>query len=190
MKLSHLSVPGCVCSVRRAQAPVPSAPDPQATLRYIHAAWDTLTRSATDCSSLVDTQDRAMSPSCICPLKLPTPPDVAALEQKCHVKVIPLPRRIEKLGDVRPDELPTPGLLYLPNPYVVPGGRFNEMYGWDSYFILLGLEADHQRASGQRHRRQLPLRSRALRISAQRQSHLLSDALAAAVSHLDDPRGL
>jgi neutral trehalase len=23
--------------------------------------------------------------------------------------------------------------------YVVPGGRFNEMYGWDSYFIQLGL---------------------------------------------------
>ena len=27
-------------------------------------------------------------------------------------------------------------------PYVVPGGRFNEMYGWDSYFIVLGLLAD------------------------------------------------
>ena len=57
-----------------------------------------------------------------------------------------LPRRIEKLGDVRPEELPAQGLLYLPNPYVVPGGRFNEMYGWDSYFILLGLEADHREA--------------------------------------------
>jgi alpha,alpha-trehalase len=31
------------------------------------------------------------------------------------------------------------GLLYLPHPYIVPGGRFNEMYGWDSYFIVLGL---------------------------------------------------
>jgi alpha,alpha-trehalase len=29
---------------------------------------------------------------------------------------------------------------------VVPGGRFNEMYGWDSYFIVLGLEADHREA--------------------------------------------
>ena len=27
-------------------------------------------------------------------------------------------------------------------PYVVPGGRFNEMYGWDSYFIALGLLND------------------------------------------------
>lgn len=31
------------------------------------------------------------------------------------------------------------GLLYLPYPYIVPGGRFNEMYAWDSYFIELGL---------------------------------------------------
>lgn len=29
-------------------------------------------------------------------------------------------------------------------PFVVPGGRFNEMYGWDSYFILLGLIADER----------------------------------------------
>src|SRR5262249_13005849 len=35
-----------------------------------------------------------------------------------------------------------PGLLYLPHPYVVPGGRFNEMYGWDSYFIQVGLLRD------------------------------------------------
>ncbi len=27
-------------------------------------------------------------------------------------------------------------------PFVVPGGRFDEMYGWDSYFILLGLLID------------------------------------------------
>jgi len=34
------------------------------------------------------------------------------------------------------------GLLYVPHPYVVPGGRFNEMYGWDSYFIQVGLLLD------------------------------------------------
>jgi alpha,alpha-trehalase len=27
-------------------------------------------------------------------------------------------------------------------PFVVPGGRFNELYGWDSYFIVLGLLHD------------------------------------------------
>ncbi|WP_419148426.1 trehalase family glycosidase [Pseudoalteromonas 'SMAR'] len=30
-------------------------------------------------------------------------------------------------------------LLPLPYPYVVPGGRFNEIYYWDSYFTALGL---------------------------------------------------
>ena len=42
------------------------------------------------------------------------------------------------------DSLPQQGLLYLPKPYVVPGGRFNEMYGWDSYFIQLGLLKDNE----------------------------------------------
>lgn len=32
-------------------------------------------------------------------------------------------------------------LLPLPKPYVVPGGRFLELYYWDSYFTMLGLEA-------------------------------------------------
>jgi alpha,alpha-trehalase len=40
----------------------------------------------------------------------------------------------------------TTGLLYLPKPYVVPGDRFNEMYGWDSYFIQLGLLRDRRDA--------------------------------------------
>jgi alpha,alpha-trehalase len=31
-------------------------------------------------------------------------------------------------------------LLPLPQPYVVPGGRFREIYYWDSYFTMLGLE--------------------------------------------------
>jgi alpha,alpha-trehalase len=29
-------------------------------------------------------------------------------------------------------------------PFVVPGGRFNEMYGWDSYFESLGLLLDER----------------------------------------------
>nr|WP_211162027.1 alpha,alpha-trehalase TreF [Aromatoleum petrolei] len=30
-------------------------------------------------------------------------------------------------------------LIPLPHPYVVPGGRFREIYYWDSYFTMLGL---------------------------------------------------
>ena len=33
----------------------------------------------------------------------------------------------------------TTSLIPLANPYVVPGGRFREVYYWDSYFTMLGL---------------------------------------------------
>jgi alpha,alpha-trehalase len=45
-----------------------------------------------------------------------------------------------------PEKVRRHGLLYLPHSYVVPGGRFNEMYGWDSYFIQLGLLRDQEMA--------------------------------------------
>lgn len=35
-------------------------------------------------------------------------------------------------------------LLPLPNPYIVPGGRFREIYYWDSYFTMQGLEASNR----------------------------------------------
>lgn len=39
-----------------------------------------------------------------------------------------------------PDPLnPRSSLIPLPNAYVVPGGRFREVYYWDSYFTMLGL---------------------------------------------------
>ena len=31
-------------------------------------------------------------------------------------------------------------LIVLPNEYVVPGGRFREVYYWDSFFTMLGLQ--------------------------------------------------
>jgi alpha,alpha-trehalase len=31
-------------------------------------------------------------------------------------------------------------LVPLPHPYIVPGGRFREVYYWDSYFTMLGLQ--------------------------------------------------
>ena len=35
---------------------------------------------------------------------------------------------------------PQGSLIPLPNAYVVPGGRFGEIYYWDSYFTMLGLQ--------------------------------------------------
>jgi alpha,alpha-trehalase len=37
------------------------------------------------------------------------------------------------------------GLLYLPYPYLVPGGRFNEMYGWDSAFPVFAWADTHHK---------------------------------------------
>lgn len=156
MKLLRMLLPGfaaigiaCISAQEAPQSPgttaTSKAPDPAATLAYIHAAWSSLTRSMTDCHSLVDIKVTANS-ILYMPAEVTAPPEVAVLSEKCNVKVASLPRRVEKIGDVMPGELPASGLLYLPNPYVVPGGRFNEMYGWDSYFIVLGLEADHQEA--------------------------------------------
>jgi len=38
-------------------------------------------------------------------------------------------------------EVQNSSLIALPNPYVVPGGRFREIYYWDTYFTMLGLAA-------------------------------------------------
>ena len=35
-------------------------------------------------------------------------------------------------------------LIPLPYPYIVPGGRFREIYYWDSYFTMLGLKVSNR----------------------------------------------
>jgi len=37
------------------------------------------------------------------------------------------------------DDVDNSSLIALPYPYIVPGGRFREIYYWDSYFTMLGL---------------------------------------------------
>ncbi len=37
---------------------------------------------------------------------------------------------------------PRSSLIPLPHDYVVPGGRFSEVYYWDSYFTILGLQTE------------------------------------------------
>jgi alpha,alpha-trehalase len=96
-----------------------------------------------DCASVADPK-LTTTPVLYLPAGEPIPPAVRAMQTKCHVDVRSLPHAIHHEGDLSPDAIPAPGLLYLPNRYVVPGGRFNEMYGWDSYFILLGELADNR----------------------------------------------
>ncbi|WP_017729919.1 alpha,alpha-trehalase TreF [Nafulsella turpanensis] len=54
----------------------------------------------------------------------------------------PIVEHIEELwGELVRVDTPSAGsLIELPHPYIVPGGRFNEMYYWDSYFTMLGLQ--------------------------------------------------
>lgn len=55
----------------------------------------------------------------------------------------PIEEHIKLLWDVLrrdPDQIGEgSSLIPLPYPYVVPGGRFGEIYYWDSYFTILGL---------------------------------------------------
>jgi alpha,alpha-trehalase len=123
----------------KALAQKTQAPPSTAILTYIHASWDTLSRSMTDCHSLVDPKLNGAPSILYLPADVSIPPSVAALKAQCNVDVEHLPKVVTSFGELRLTDIPKPGLLYLPNKYVVPGGRFNEMYGWDSYFIILGL---------------------------------------------------
>jgi alpha,alpha-trehalase len=106
-------------------------------LDYISTGWDALTRSTTNCQAVAD-------PKLLSSSVLYLPADFASdavqkFSQDCRIRVEHLPFVIRRPGQAGVENIQPPGLLFLPNPYVVPGGRFNEMYGWDSYFIIRGL---------------------------------------------------
>ncbi len=76
---------------------------------------------------------------------------IAAQHPEWRMKVVPLPQSITpEYVRTRDDYHGILSLAMVPRrddrceglPFVVPGGRFNEMYGWDSYFIALGLLHD------------------------------------------------
>lgn len=70
---------------------------------------------------------------------LPKPPQLNYVTKEKDVVM-----HIKNLWNVLRREADTPvngsSLLALPNPYIVPGGRFGEIYYWDSYFTMLGLK--------------------------------------------------
>jgi alpha,alpha-trehalase len=120
--------------------PAKTSPDSalQPILEYISSAWGALTRSMNDCQSVVDPKIVEASVLYL-PAGFDEPPAVQKLSAACNVRIEHLPIKIDHLGQIDTSNIQPPGLLYLPNKYVVPGGRFNEMYGWDSYFIVRGL---------------------------------------------------
>jgi alpha,alpha-trehalase len=134
------------CVAQTAPAPAKTSLDPQQIqdiLSYIHNGWDTLTRSMTDCKTVVDPKAPEQSVLYL-PAEVEASPQVQALAERCRVHLEHLPARITRLGEVDVSKLSPHGLLYLEHNYVVPGGMFNEMYGWDSYFIILGLLRDQR----------------------------------------------
>ena len=122
----------------------------QAVRAYIKQTWATLSRSH---AHLLDAarDPKVEHESGKWFVYLSPQEDKAAIAQQLQQAVPPedwqqlelriLPAEVERIQEH--------GLLYLPHPYVVPGGRFNEMYGWDSYFIQLGLLRDREIQSAQ-----------------------------------------
>ncbi len=143
LRLTHLLFCFCVLlssGVPQAQqSPTSSSLTP--IREYIDRGWDSLTRSMTRCDSIVDPKV-ASAAVLYLPADFPVPDAVTKLQQSCKVEVKHLPVVIHRPGELDPQTVSPPGLLFLENNYVVPGGRFNEMYGWDSYFIILGLLQD------------------------------------------------
>jgi alpha,alpha-trehalase len=119
---------------------------PAPILQYIQTTWDVLTRSHRTLPSAAVDPKFSPAPDGRWIVYVPRSENLSALEAALRrevpeagfrtLSILPLPQDTSHLQEQ--------GLLYLPQPYVVPGGRFNEMYGWDSYFIQLGLLRDNR----------------------------------------------
>jgi len=115
-----------------------NAPRLNAILDYISSGWNVLSRSTTTCAAVADPKLTEVTMLYL-PADMEIPAALQKLSRECKVRVEHLPMIIRGPGEVTRNKIQPPGLLYLQNSYVVPGGRFNEMYGWDSYFIIRGL---------------------------------------------------
>lgn len=111
---------------------------------YIMQGWAILTRSNKNLATAAIDPKFRVGPDRRWPVYVGRTEDAERVEREVRAQ---MPAEDFRKIEIRrlPEEvsqIPEQGLLYLPKPYVVPGGRFNEMYGWDSYFIQLGLLKD------------------------------------------------
>jgi alpha,alpha-trehalase len=113
-------------------------------LDYIKQTWSVLTRSNRDLANAAIDPKFTPLPDGRWPVYVARGDDLQKIEKglreemsAADFKKIAIQQLPEDIPSIRAH-----GLLYLPRPYVVPGGRFNEMYGWDSYFIQVGLLRD------------------------------------------------
>jgi alpha,alpha-trehalase len=112
--------------------------------QYIKDGWTTLTRSSRDLIRAAPDPKLHLPPGTPWPVYLSAREDRARVEKDLAAQLTPEQRAQIDLRVLPADPLTVKehGLLYLPHPSVVPGGRFTEMYGWDSYFIQVGLLRD------------------------------------------------
>ncbi len=138
------------CAHPRPQPANPVRSDPLAPARvarlraFIHDTWPVLTRGPADLPRAARDDKVAHPPGTPWPVYLPADEDLTGVRERLAA-LLPAGGFAEIALRALPAKgapVPEPGLLYLPRPYVVPGGRFNEMYGWDSAFILIGLLHD------------------------------------------------
>lgn len=121
-----------------------AAPQPEPILEYIQKTWSALTRSNRDLARAAPDPKFHRPADGRWPVYVPGTTDLHAIEAQLGREMPPAEFKTIRLLLLQPNA--APGLLYLPKPYVVPGGRFNEMYGWDSFFIEMGLLRDHRDA--------------------------------------------
>jgi alpha,alpha-trehalase len=140
-RASFLLAGAVIAGILWAQAP---AAQPSSILDYIQRTWKVLTRSNKDLAVAAVDPKFQPGPDGRWPVYIPPRENLASIEAAVR-KALP-PAEFETIAIRRlPENLKwsgVAGLLYLPKPYVVPGGRFNEMYGWDSFFIQVGLLRD------------------------------------------------
>lgn len=118
----------------------------QAIQKYIKDSWHTLTRSSAQLAKAApDPKFKPMADG-RWPVYVSRRENIKRIEQTLRSQMsaedfatIDIRQLPSNVSEVREH-----GLLYLPHPYVVPGGRFNEMYGWDSYFTQVGLVRDNE----------------------------------------------
>lgn len=73
-----------------------------------------------------------------------TEPAAVSVDYKSDNR-LPLKQHLEKLWPVltRKPLKTKDSLIALPDDYIVPGGRFREIYYWDSFFTMLGLQVSN-----------------------------------------------
>ena len=125
-----------------------SAEQLRAIQKYIKQSWQTLTRSSAQLAEAAPDPKFKVPADGRWPVYVSRQENIKRIEQSLRAQMPAADFAQIQLRQLpeNPMDIKEHGLLYLPYPYVVPGGRFNEMYGWDSYFTQVGLVRDDEMA--------------------------------------------